>query len=139
MPYLQVDVPGSYPVARKRAFAQRLAEVYARVMETDVRIPAVGVRELGAENLYRFEQGEARNVVVVMCDIRRGRPVDQRERFAREIVALCATTFDVDERHVVVEFTQHSADEMFRYGQLAPQWSADEAAPNADNTTLRDP
>lgn len=127
MPYLQVDLPGTYPAEVKRAFAARLIRVYAETMQTQERIPSVALRELGPDNLLRLSGSEPSTVIVVMCDVRRGRPADQREFLAERIVAECASTFDVAPDDVVVEFTQHTPDEMYRYGALAPEWDPAEA------------
>jgi hypothetical protein len=127
IPYLQVDLPWSYPREVKRGFAERLAVLYSDAMETQARIPSIAIRELGPDGVLRLEDGKLENVIVVMCDIRRGRPPDQREALARRIVAECAATFDFDPMRVVVEFTQHTPDEMYRYGALAPEWDATEA------------
>lgn len=126
MPYLQIDHPVAVDAATKRALATRLAGLYADVMKTQPHIPSIAFRELGAESLFRLQDGELRSVVVVMCDIRRGRPNEQREVLARAIVTECSTAFAIDSKQVVVEFTQHTPDEMFRYGAIAPEWSADE-------------
>ncbi len=127
MPYLQVDLPAPATAAVKAAFATSLAHLYAEAMETAAHIPSIAFRELGAGNLVRLQDGKLCPVLVVMCDIRRGRPPDQREALARDIAALCAVSFSIDALQVVVEFTQHTPDEMFRYGAIAPEWSAREA------------
>jgi phenylpyruvate tautomerase PptA (4-oxalocrotonate tautomerase family) len=129
VPYLQIDLPAPASAEVKNAFAGRLAALYAAAMETGSHIPAIAFRELGAGNLMRLQDGELRAVLVVMCDIRRGRPPEQREALARAIAADAATTFAIEERQVVVEFTQHTPDEMFRYGAIAPEWSPQEARP----------
>ena len=97
-------------------------------METESRIPSIAFRELGSGNLVRLQDGELQAVVVIMCDIRRGRPPGQREELARAIAGLASAAFGIDALQVVVEFTQHTPDEMFRYGAIAPEWSADEAS-----------
>jgi len=96
-------------------------------MQTMEKIPSVALRELGPENLFRLNGPELSSPIVVMCDIRRGRATDQREALAKQIVAECASTFGVASDDVVVEFTQHTPDEMFRYGAFAPEWDAAES------------
>jgi phenylpyruvate tautomerase PptA (4-oxalocrotonate tautomerase family) len=127
VPYLQVDLPAPASAITKQRFARELAALYSAAMETEPHIPAIAFRELGADNLVRLQDGELRAVLVVMCDIRRGRPPEQRAALARSIAELCAVSFTIDEHQVVVEFTQHSPDEMYRYGAMAPEWSAEEA------------
>ena len=53
MPYLHLDLPGTYSVEVKRDLATRLCELYANVMETQLWRPNVGIAELGKDNLYQ--------------------------------------------------------------------------------------
>jgi phenylpyruvate tautomerase PptA (4-oxalocrotonate tautomerase family) len=131
MPYLQVDLPAPAGPDVKRRFARRLAELYAEAMLTQPHIPSIAFRELGPDNLVRFQDGELKPVLVVMCDVRRGREPAVRETLARAIAAECSAAFDIPERQVVVEFTQHAPDEMFRYGSMAPEWTPSEVLPGA--------
>ncbi len=131
MPYLQVDLPSPASADVKRRFAERLAALYAEAMLTQPHIPSIAFRELGPGNLVRFQDGVLQPVLVVMCDIRRGREPRVREALARAIAAECSAAFGIDELQVVVEFTQHTPDEMFRYGKMAPEWTAAEAIPGA--------
>lgn len=127
MPYLQLDVPGRHDEALKRRLASALGVCYAEAMQTGRHIPAVLVRDGGDGGPWRWEDGELREVAVLMCDVRRGRDRVQRETAARRLAALVAAELGIAERSVVVEFTQHEASEMYRYGALAPEWSPDEA------------
>jgi hypothetical protein len=131
VPYLQVDLPVPASLEVKHRFARRLAALYAEAMLTQPHIPAIAFRELGAGNLVRLQDDVLQPVLVVMCDIRRGREPDVREALARAIAAECSAAFGIAERQVVVEFTQHTPDEMFRYGNMAPEWSPAEAVPGA--------
>lgn len=130
MPYLHFDLPARYPAATKRALAARLGALYAEIMETSPRIVKVGFRELGAENLFRCggPDGGVEPVVVGQCDIRRGRPVEQRAALAAAIVAACADALGVAPDAIELEFTQHAGDEMYRRGGFAQDWTAAESA-----------
>ncbi len=130
MPYLHFDLPARYPAATKRALAARLGALYAEIMETSPRIVKVAFRELGEENLFRCgaPDGGVEPVVVVQCDIRRGRPVEQRARLAEAIVAACSEALGIDAAMIELEFSQHSGDEMYRRGAFAQDWTAAESA-----------
>jgi hypothetical protein len=54
MPYMHLDLPGTYPVEVKRELATRLCKLYAEVMETQLWRPNVGIAELGKHNLYHL-------------------------------------------------------------------------------------
>lgn len=110
VPYLQTDPPNSHAAEAKAAFAGELAALYARAMETRPHVPSIAFRELGPGNLVRLQHGALRDVAVVMCDIRRGGDA-----------ALVASSFAIDALQVVVEFTQHAPDEMFRYDGIADE------------------
>ena len=131
MPYLQLDLPFTAEAARKRACAVRLADAHAEIMQTQARIVSVAFRELGPGNVVRNDgpgEGEARlrEVVVALCDVRRGRSPDDRDRFARRLCDEVAGSLGWPPDRVVVEFTQHEGSEMFRDGALAPDWSPSE-------------
>ncbi len=129
MPYVQLDVHARYAPDVKRRVAGRLGALYAEVMQTRLSMVHVGFRELGADNLFRCGDGEPEAGLIVMCDIRRGRPADQRLRLAEGILAVCVEELGVRKEQVVVQFTQHAADEMYRAGGWGREWSEAEAAP----------
>jgi len=49
MPYLRLDLPGTYLFEVKRELASRLCKTYAEVMETQLWQPNVGIAELGEQ------------------------------------------------------------------------------------------
>jgi phenylpyruvate tautomerase PptA (4-oxalocrotonate tautomerase family) len=131
MPYLQFDLPAVYAAEQKRRLAERVGRVYSSVMQTTPRIVKVAFRELGADNLFRCEdEASPRPVVVIMCDIRRGRPAAQRQALAAALVAACSEELGTPVECIEVEFTQHPGDEMYRDGALAADWEpSDQAEP----------
>ena len=126
MPFLQLDVPWPVAIADRRRIAAAIGACYAETMQTRRSIPAVAVR-CNDGGPWRWEDGELREVAVLMCDVRRGRTAEQRERAAHTLATLVAGELDVDLLRVVVEFTQHDHDEMFRYGRMAEAWTVAEA------------
>ena len=131
MPYLQLDLPNQYPADVKHRLARRLGDVYCEMMQAPPGIVSVGFRELGLHNLWRTGNVEPRPGAVIQCDIRRGRSIEQREAVARAMVAICAEALSIPADDIVLEFTQHAADEWFVHGGLAPEWQpgADQASP----------
>jgi phenylpyruvate tautomerase PptA (4-oxalocrotonate tautomerase family) len=123
MPYLHLDVPRAYPAEAKKRLARRIGEIYARVMETDPARVRVGFRELPEGSLWQCGEGEPRPAVVLGCDIRRGRSAQQRAVLARELIAACRELLELPGQ-VLVEFTQHAGDEIYREGRgMAEDWS----------------
>ena len=128
MPYLQFDVRDAYAAETKRRLAERIGRVYAEVMQTTPSIVKVAFRELGADNLFRCtHEGAPEPVVVLMCDIRRGRPTEQRARLGAALTAVAAEELRVSPEAIEIEFTQHAGDEMYRHGALVPDWQPSEA------------
>ena len=73
MPYLQLDIPRSYPPEIKCALAGELGTIYAMVMETKAEKVVVSVRELSEGSMWRCGN-PCVSASVLKCDIRRGRP-----------------------------------------------------------------
>jgi phenylpyruvate tautomerase PptA (4-oxalocrotonate tautomerase family) len=132
MPFLHLDLPLSVPAADRRRIAGRLARLYADVMETNPERVTVAFRELGESGVLRLgADGGAEPVLMVQCDIRRGRPAEQRERLGAAVAALLAEDLDWPPEQTVVEFTQHAGDEFWRAGGLGSDWTPAERARGA--------
>jgi phenylpyruvate tautomerase PptA (4-oxalocrotonate tautomerase family) len=127
MPYLHLDLPGTYPVEVKRELATRLCKLYAELMETQLWRPNVGFAELGQDNLYRLGPDGLEPITMVLVEFRRGRTAEQRLALGRAIVDACVELLDVPRRTVFVEFTPHVGEEMLRDGNWVTDWTADEA------------
>lgn len=129
MPYLHLDLPVAVGAIDRPQLAMRLARVYAEVMETNPERVTVGFRELGENGVVRTgPNGAVEPVVMVQCDIRRGRSNDQRERLGEAIAGLLEEALGWPLARTVVEFTQHAGDEFWREGGLGTDWTPAEAA-----------
>ena len=129
MPYLQLDLPFRYPAEVKRRLAKRLGAIHAEIMRANVRRVSVAFRELGDGNLWRCTPDEPYPAALLMLDIRRGRPPEQRVRLAAALVAACREELGLETHQLNVEFTQHAGDEMYHpmLGGLSDDWREDEA------------
>ena len=128
MPYLQLDVVSHYSVDVKRRLARRLGGVFARIMQTTPDKVTIAFRELGEGGVWRCSDGEPESAALLTCDIRRGRPPEQRAELASALVDACAEELGLRIDQLGVEFTQHAGDEFFRGGRgLAPDWTPAEA------------
>jgi phenylpyruvate tautomerase PptA (4-oxalocrotonate tautomerase family) len=129
MPYLQLDLPVAVAPARRAEIAPRLAGLYAEVMQTYPERVTVGFRELGENGLLRLTPGgELETVLIVNCDIRRGRPPEQREQLGAAVAALLQETLGWPPERTLLEFTQHPGDEVWRSSGLGNDWTATEAS-----------
>jgi phenylpyruvate tautomerase PptA (4-oxalocrotonate tautomerase family) len=123
VPYLHLDLPLDVAPADRRRIAERLARLYAEVMQTQPGRVTVAFRALGEAGVLRL--GEP--VAMVQADIRRGRPPEQRERLGAGIAALLEQELGWPPAQTVVEFTQHAGDEVWRVDGLGTDWSPAEA------------
>ena len=128
MPYLQLDVSESYSPDAKRRLAKRLGEIYALKMQADVSRVSVAIRELTSGGLWRCTAGEPYEAALLMCDIRKGRPPEQRAELAKALIEACIDILGFRIEQINVEFTQHTGDEMYHpmRGGLSADWRADE-------------
>ena len=127
MPYLHLDLPGTYPIEVKRELAARLCKLYAEVMETQLWRPNVGIAELGEHNLYHLGPDGLEPITMVMVEFRRGRSAEKRLALGRAIVDTCVDLLGVPRRTVMVEFTPHVGEEILRDGNWTADWTPAEA------------
>jgi len=66
----------------------------------------------------------------ISCDVRRGRPPEQRAKLAQALIDACVETLGLH-TDIIAEFTQHPGDESFGAGSwgwgLAPDWTPAES------------
>lgn len=135
MPHLQLELPSKYPLAVKRDLAKRLGDLYGAIMQTTPDLVDVSFRELGEGNVWRCEPPEPVPSAVLICDIRAGRPPEQRALLGEALHNACVEALSLDPLHFGIEFTQHSGDEIYRTilvdgvvcGGLARDWDPSEA------------
>jgi len=129
MPSIQIDLPFTIKQTAKQALAKRVGSVYAETMRVSMDLLTVSVHDLGEGGVWRcHESGPPTPSALIMCDIRRGRPVETRAHLARSLIDVCVEMFGLDQLWVKVEFTQHAGDEMY-HPHLAgfnTEWRGDE-------------
>jgi phenylpyruvate tautomerase PptA (4-oxalocrotonate tautomerase family) len=113
MPSLALDAPATYGPDQKRAFAERLGAVYAEVMETELETITVIVHDGGKGAVWRCTAEGPVAGALLMCDIRRGRPPEQRRRLCEHMLVVCEEVLGIDPATLKIEFTQHAGNEMF--------------------------
>jgi phenylpyruvate tautomerase PptA (4-oxalocrotonate tautomerase family) len=124
MPYIQFDLPRDPSDGDFGPMAQRVADLYAEVMQTTPSGVTVAARELGAGRVLR----DGRPVVAIRCDIRSGRPDAQREAFAVALTDLVASRGEeLGAARSVIYFTEGPGRWIFEEGQANPDWSPAEA------------
>jgi len=88
----------------------------------------VAFRELGDGSVWSCGHREPEPYAILTCDIRRGRPPEQRAELAQALIDSCVESLGLRADRMAVEFTQHSGDEMYRGGRgLGIEWTPAEA------------
>jgi phenylpyruvate tautomerase PptA (4-oxalocrotonate tautomerase family) len=128
MPYLQLDLPLAVAPADRRDLAGRIARLYAEVMDTNPRRVTVAFRELGEDGVLRNGPDGPEPAVVLLCDVRRGRGQEYRQRFGDGVAELVDDALGWPRDRVLVYFTQHAGDEIYSAGSLMADWTPAEAA-----------
>ncbi|HEY3478205.1 MAG TPA: tautomerase [Streptomyces sp.] len=114
MPSIQIDLPITVDPAAKQTLARRVGVIYAETMQVAMDLLTVSVHDVGEGGVWRcHETGPPTPSALIMCDIRKGRPVETRAQLARRLIDLCVEVFALDQWWVKVEFTQHAGDEMY--------------------------
>ena len=113
MPCLQLHVSESYSFDAKRRLAGQLGEIYALKLQADVSRVSVAIRELTPGGLRRCTPGEPYEAALLMCDIRKGRPPEQRAELAKALIDACVAILGIRIEQINVEFTQYTGDEMY--------------------------
>ena len=114
MPYLQLDVSAAYSIDLKRQLTRRLADLFADIMQTTQDKVVVAFNELSEGSLWRCSDNVLHPGAVLRCNIRRGRPPNQRACLAEALLNACADALELDPKRMSVMFTQHAGDEVFR-------------------------
>ena len=133
MPSLQVALPMTLDTAAKQRLARRMGEDYAEIMGVQPDIITVSIHDLGAGGVWRCQKGDPVPAALVMCDVRQGRSAKTRATLARRLIDICIDDLGLAPNFVKVEFTQHSADEMYHphLGGFNHEWTGDETGPNS--------
>ncbi|ELY51190.1 tautomerase family protein [Natronolimnohabitans innermongolicus] len=124
MPLLQFDTTLSLSADEKAALAEFVTDVYTEQMATTAGHVAVSIRAREPADLHlgRAVDGP---IVFLDADIRRGRSVDRKRRFALDVMAYFAETFDVPDANMKVVFTEHQGEQMMGVDRVGGEWDGE--------------
>jgi hypothetical protein len=92
-------------------------------------------RELGEGGVWCCRIGELQPAALLSCDVRRGRPPEQRAERAQALIEACLETLGLRSDSLVVEFTQHTSDEMYRAGRgWVSEWTRGDECSEGGNS-----
>jgi phenylpyruvate tautomerase PptA (4-oxalocrotonate tautomerase family) len=127
MPYINVNTPLKISEEAKEKLARELIAAYSQIMQTQLWRPNVGIIEMGKENLIHLADDVLEPIVMVLVEYRRGRPHELRLQLARRIAKACHQILSFPEKNVLIEFTPHDGNEIYRNGEWVAEWSPSEA------------
>jgi phenylpyruvate tautomerase PptA (4-oxalocrotonate tautomerase family) len=128
VPFIQIDLPRDPSTHDFRAFVDDVAGLFAGVMQTTTTGVTVAVRELGRDRVLRGGPDGARPTVAIRCDIRRGRPPEQRDAFALALADLVERrAAELGAAETVVYVSEGAGASIYEDRQPAPEWSPAEA------------
>lgn len=130
MPYLSVNVPLKIQAEAKERLARELIAAYSEIMQTQLWRPNVGIIEMGEGNVVHLVDDALEPILMVMVEYRRGRPHELRLQLARRIAKACHQILKFPEKNVLIEFTPHDGNEIYRNGEWVADWTPSEAATN---------
>jgi len=124
MPHLQFELNTTLDPSDRRALAEWATERYGEVMETGTDHVAVTVRSVDSLTLGRAPEGEP--VAVLNADVRAGRSLDQRERFAAGAIERLAAV-GIPAAHCYVVYTEHPGEDFLLEEGTLGSWTESEA------------
>ncbi len=134
MPSIQIDLPVVLEPDVKRGLARRVGTIYASTMGVNADLLTVSIHDVGDGGVWRcHDDRDPTPSALIMCDIRRGRPVEVRAALAQQLIDVLVETCAFDPTWLKVEFTQHAGDEMYHphlHG-FNKDWDGDERADGA--------
>jgi phenylpyruvate tautomerase PptA (4-oxalocrotonate tautomerase family) len=130
MPYLSVNAPLKIQAEAKEQLARELIAAYSEIMQTQLWRPNVGIIEMGEGNVVHLADDALESIMMVMVEYRRGRPHELRLQLARRIAKVCHQILQFPEKNVLIEFTPHDGNEIYRNGEWVADWTPSEATAN---------
>jgi len=126
MPHLQFEVTERIDRSAVESFADRIAELYAEVMDTGTGHVGVTVRDGASLALGRADADD--RIAFLNADVRAGRTAEQRRELAVAVVEELHERWEVLTENVYVVYTEHPGEDFhLREGALS-SWSVDETA-----------
>ena len=133
MPHLRFEINRSIPDATKVALAERVRQLFAKVMDTGTDHISISIQECGTHDLSlgRVKEPE-KGIALVDADLRKGRTPEQRRNLALGFIRLLQELLSIPPAHVYITFTEHPGDDFHLSDRVLADWQKEED-PLADN------
>lgn len=126
MPLLTINSTKSVPADGRAPLLEAVAELYADVMDSEMRFLSVNLRPTERGNLWLGRADPASDIVVLEADIRAGRPPEQRREFALAFMDMIHEKWNIPHPNMKVVFTEHEGSHMMGYDRVGGDWDSPE-------------
>jgi phenylpyruvate tautomerase PptA (4-oxalocrotonate tautomerase family) len=123
VPHLQFEINKQATSEQKVAFADRVRQLFADVMNTGTDHISISIREFGTYNLFigRVKDQEE-GVALVNADIREGRDISQRRALALGFLEIINDIWQIPPRNAYVTFTEHKGEDFHLQERYLADW-----------------
>ena len=127
MPHLQFQINRHIPDATKVALAQRVRQLFAKLMDTGTDHISISIHECGTHDLSlgRVKQPE-KGIALIDADLRKGRTLEQRRILALGFIDLLQELLQIPPEHVYITFTEHPGEDFHMSDRVLANWQKDE-------------
>lgn len=122
MPVLSISSTADPDAATKASFFDELAVLYAEVMESQTSFVSIKFHPISEGDLWLGRADPESDIVLVEADVREGRPVSQRRKFALECMEKFHAEWEIPHSNMKVVFTEHEGVEMMGYERVGDDW-----------------
>lgn len=127
MPHLQFEINFTVAEAEKVAFAARIKEHFADIMDTGTDHIGITLRCLGRNDLsFGHADHSGVGIAFVNADIRGGRSSAQKRRLSLAFIAELGNFWKVPPQNVYVILTEHPGEHFQLHDRVLPGWSEGE-------------
>lgn len=126
MPLLQFTTSVAADGDDWQSFAETVADLYAKHMQTDRGHIAVEFHRVPRDDMWLGRQVPG-DLLFLDAEIREGRTHERRRAFALAVMDDAASRWDVPEQNQKVVFTEHEGALMMGYDRVGSAWTPDEA------------
>jgi len=127
MPYLQFELNFNVSDPDKIAFAARIKDHFAGIMDTGTDHIAVTLRCCGRHDLsFGRSSNPADGIAFVNADIRGRRTGEQKRRLSLAFIGELQQSFKVPQENVYVILSEHPGEHFHMHDRVLSDWSQGE-------------
>ncbi|PNU20193.1 tautomerase [Geothermobacter hydrogeniphilus] len=127
MPHLQFEINRILDNDAKISFAEKVRQLFSRVMDTGTDHISISIREFGVHNLSigRAKEPE-KGIALVNADIREGRTLEQRRKLTLGFMDLLHATWGIPKEQMYVTLTEHRGEDFHLLERYLAGWEEGE-------------